>query len=107
MSSIQKCFERYKILYVWKILSNLVPNCGIIQAPHSDMRGRYALIPRVHGQAAEYKNLKECSFCIEGPKLFNSMPQFIRDFNGSKESFKHISTYFYRKFMINQVEHLD
>ena len=26
MNSIQRCFERYRIMYIWKILKGMVPN---------------------------------------------------------------------------------
>jgi hypothetical protein len=29
MNSEQRRLERYKVIYVWKILQGLVPNCGI------------------------------------------------------------------------------
>ena len=29
ITSLQRRFERYKILYVYKIQNNLVPNCGL------------------------------------------------------------------------------
>ena len=29
MNSVQRRFERYKIIYVWKILEEKVPNCGL------------------------------------------------------------------------------
>ena len=40
MYSQQRRAERYKILYIWKILEGLVPNCGVEESNESERRGR-------------------------------------------------------------------
>ena len=44
MYSQQRRLERYRILYAWKILSNLAPNCGLVKVT-SERRGRQLRIP--------------------------------------------------------------
>ena len=31
MTSVQRRMERYRLIYCWKILENLAPNCGITE----------------------------------------------------------------------------
>ena len=88
LSSTERRVERYRIIYTWKILQGLVPNCGISGSPFSG-KGRLAAIPNCRsGRLESIKTLKENSFTSEGPKLFNALPRCIRDCTGSKESFK-------------------
>ena len=85
MNSIQRRFERYKIIYTWKILEKLVPNPGI-QETKSENRGRKILIPKLRPLM---RTQREASFQIAGPKLFNKMPRHIRELTKcSQEDFK-------------------
>ncbi len=91
MNSQERRMERYRIIYVWKILEGRVPNPGINS--HITLRkGRLCKIPALVTQAREsIKTLKDASFAVRGPKLFNFLPQNIRDKTGcSVESFKNI-----------------
>ena len=87
MYSQQRRSERYKIIYTWKILEGLVPNCGI-NLTNSDRRGRSCIIPTSRGSTI-VKNLREQSFQVMGPKLFNILPKQIRNMQKvSVEQFK-------------------
>ena len=88
ISSIQRRFERYKILYIWKSMTGLVPSLGLSLAHISELRGRTIAIPIIHGSCTRYKTLMEKSLPYEGSKLFNSMPKYISNLNGSKDQFK-------------------
>ena len=80
--SLQRRRERYRILYVWKILQNIVPNVGesSITYRFSTRHGRFCVVPRPTTTAsAEVQRLKEGSFCVNGPKLFNSLPKSLRN----------------------------
>ena len=61
MYSQQRRLERYRILYTWKILEGLVPNCGIEEL-NSDRRGRETKIPMLKGNKQSVKSLREQSF---------------------------------------------
>ena len=65
------------IMYTWKILEGLVPNCGVI-ATDNPRLGRKCVIPNLFKNSS-VKNQRESSFQVTGPKLFNSMPKRIRD----------------------------
>ena len=85
--SQQRRMERYRIIYAWKILEGLAPNCGL-QETFSIRRGREIKIPLVKG-SGRIKTLREGSFQIHGGKLFNSLPKKLRDLTKiSIEDFK-------------------
>ena len=82
MYSQQRRRERYMIIYVWKVLEGLVPNCGITTKDHI-RRGRLCIIPPVKQSApARIKTIRYASFAIKGPQLFNIMPYHIRNMRG-------------------------
>ena len=79
MNSQQRRYERYRIIYTWKVLEGLVPNCGIKQVHSShDRQGRKCEIPPLRG-AHSVKTLRDHSFQVHGPKLFNILPPKIRN----------------------------
>ena len=46
IQSIQRRFERYKVIYAWKIVRGLVPNCGLkwYKSPYN---GTYIDVPEI------------------------------------------------------------
>ena len=89
MLSQQRRMERYKILYIWKILEGKVPNCGIDETNNLRL-GRLCMIPVLNKNAKpKVKSLRENSFQIVGPRLFNCLPPKIRNLTKcSIEEFK-------------------
>ena len=81
--------ERYRILYVWKILEGLAPNCGIQLAPNNERLGRKCQIPglKKNGRAA-IQTIREHSFQINGPRLFNCIPKKLRNMKLYQDEFK-------------------
>ena len=77
MYSQQRRAERYIIIYTWKVMEGLVPNCGLT-ATHNDRRGREGKIPPLKGSQS-VRNLRDQSFQVRGPRLFNTLPRNIRD----------------------------
>ena len=63
----------------------MVPNCGLIEVENRPSKGRVLKVPKI---TSKVKKVREESFMVEGPMLFNSMPPIIRNFDGSKECFK-------------------
>ena len=90
--SLERRRERYRIIYTWKILENLVPNMS--QNPitkRSSIRyGRQCIIASKNSKATiAHQNLKFNSFPVHGPRLFNKMPKEIRALTGcSTDIFK-------------------
>ena len=93
--SVQRRFERYSIIYVWKAYHSLVFNPGIVYE-RSERRGLVCKRPNFSSR------LKEESFLVRGPNLFNVLPVEVRDFpckdpSNAKESTdsfkKHLDKY--------------
>ena len=79
LNSQERRMERYRIIYTWKTIEGLVPNCGI-KVHTNERRGRFCEIPPINGRATQrLKTLREKSFNIHGPKLFNALPCSIRN----------------------------
>ena len=93
MYSLQRRRERYRIIYIWKIIEHLVPNISHEEyrkvCAHFTCRfGRKCIIPTYNG-ASRYSTIYEGSLLVCGPKLFNIMTQHIRDLtNCTVDTFK-------------------
>ena len=90
--SLQRRRERYAIIRTWQILEGFVPNLSTnpITLRLSD---RYVMrrerICMKSEAGAEYENLFLNSFCVRGPKLFNTLPESIRKITGvTTDTFK-------------------
>ena len=87
MLSQQRRMERYRIIYTWKILEGLAPNCGLTLQPPG-RRGRELRVLPLKGKTS-IKTLRTQSFQVNGPQLFNSLPVNIRNISKvSVEEFK-------------------
>ena len=87
--SIQRRFEKYRIIYIWKILEQIVPNYGIREY-QSQRHGRLCRVPKLNNKAAHaVQSLREASLAVHGAQLFNAMPQHIREITNCRvETFK-------------------
>ena len=81
MISLQRRQERYRIIYIWKILEGLAPNCGIELSGSDDTRqGRKCKVQSIKkGADASAKTLREQTFQVHGPQLFNILPPYLRN----------------------------
>ena len=76
--SLQSRRERYIIIYVWKILENIVPNLvKPLQFYVSDRRGRLCSVS--HVRLGHTGSLAYSSFRWKGIRMFNSLPMHIRN----------------------------
>ena len=88
MNSEQRRLERYQVIYTWKIMEGLTPNCGVNCSSTKERNGRTCKIPPVKGRNS-VQTLRNQSFQVSGPRLFNSMPKNIRNIkNCFLEDFK-------------------
>ena len=89
MYSQERRMERYRIIYIWKILKGLVPNCGVKLSLDNERLGRKVVIPSLkrNGRKA-IQTLREQCFQINGARLFNCMPKQLRNINTCQEDFK-------------------
>ena len=95
--SLQRRRERYIIIYTWKMVNGLVPNFNSdkfkIKTVGSGSRlGLRCLLPPVVRTGDG--TLRDRSFQVMGPKLFNCIPIQLREFNGDLEGFKRRLTSF-------------
>jgi hypothetical protein len=80
MNSEQRRLERYKVIYTWKILQGMVPNCGIEVSESNERLGRRCKIPKLQKKATPaVQKLRDTSFQVSGPKLFNCLPKWLRN----------------------------
>ena len=80
MLSLQRRLERYRIIYTWKVLEGLVPNCGISMKQEGGRSGRKCEIPPINKKEKKsVQSLREQTFQVNGPQLFNSIPANVRN----------------------------
>ena len=80
MISLQRRLERYRILYTWKTIEGLVPNCGLKVKTEGGRIGRTVAVPKRNTSTrAAVQTKKEQTFQVNGPQLFNSLPAHIRN----------------------------
>ena len=99
--SLQRRRERYCIIYVWKIIEDLVPIFSKpIVCTHSERRGRYCVVSHVNiGRSG---TLAYNSFRWRAIRLFNSLPKCIRCTTScSVYGFKHTLD----SYLMNIVDH--
>ena len=86
--SLQRRRERYQIIYMWKILENLVPNINnSIQSKDHPRLGR--LCVSSFAENPKTSKLRKDTLLFKGVKLFNSLPKQIRGLkNITIEKFK-------------------
>ena len=76
--SVQRRRERYLIMYVFKIIHGLVPNCGL--SFHENPRtGIHAIVPKLNPtSSSQVKSMRSNSFNFVAPTLFNLLPTTMR-----------------------------
>ena len=91
MYSIQRCHERYKIIYAYKIkekVPNISKNNGLQFSMHG-RRGLWCEIPTFPLHHNKAGRARDDSFTLTTCNLWNSLPKHIRNINGkSVEYFK-------------------
>ena len=84
--SIERRFERYLILYTWKILEGIVisPSTVPINKTFSVRTGRKCVIPKTNTKCpGKIQTLKQNQITFLGPSLFNCLPRYLRDTTSS------------------------
>ena len=88
--SLERRRERYLIIYLWKMMENLVPKCIDLKRRNGGRNGRSFRLPLLCRTAStRLKTIRDGSFFVQSVKLFNSLPRNIRDLKGcSVDAFK-------------------
>ena len=67
----------------------LSPNCGVSWSPISERKGRLCVISVLNKGKSSVQALRSQSFQVSGPRLFNSLPKYLRNtMNCNIEDFK-------------------
>ena len=90
IQSIQRRHERYKVIYIWKIMNGLVPQCNL-HWTDNDRRGKMVTIPNIKSKhCTTVRNMRQSSLAVHGGGIFNMLPANIRNFIGTLEEFKNV-----------------
>ena len=81
MYSVQRRFERFIIICIWKILSGHTVNVNDqIQMKDNPRTGRKCIVKQINRRGGQGMQTKMAdSFTVRGPRLFNAMPRYIRN----------------------------
>merc|ERR1712082_366338 len=84
MYSIQRRYERFKLIYIYKIKENLVPNVSSKYGLYFKKDGRYGCLCKIpsflpRGRA---RKARDSSFAWTACNLWNSLPRCVRDIAG-------------------------
>ena len=90
--SLQRRRERYIVMYVWKVINGFAPNFGsegheLKTTGEQSRLGRRCAVPHLT-QRSRVTTVRDQSFSVMGPRLFNVLPMSLRQFDGSLEAFK-------------------
>ena len=88
--SLERRRERYRIIYLWKMIECKVPQVGTLESYIHPRHGRLcSVLPVKTAASQKVQNICHSSFTIHAPKLFNLLPEHIRNITDcSVESFK-------------------
>ena len=95
--SLERRRERYRIIYIWRMLEKQVPNITRsdgsqekVCAKWHPRRGRECIVPRVNRNApSNIQKLLYASLPVHGQQLFNTLPVELRNTTGcTVDSFK-------------------
>ena len=90
--SLERRRERYIVIYVWKIIQGCVPNLeggDRITTRNTGRRGRLCRVPPLSSQTrGRIQTLRDDSFAVLGPRLFNCLPRELRAYEDDLDCFK-------------------
>ena len=79
MYSQERRRERYQIIFIWKLSQGLVGGYSL-QFQHSIRRGTTVVVPPMAARSpVAVRRAKEASLQVKGARLYNLMPQNLRD----------------------------
>lgn len=84
MYSLERRRERYRIIYLWKIIEKLVPNLSdtngeIVSIVHPRHGRQCSLMNLNNSASTKVSNLRNDSFSVHATRLFNVLPYSIRN----------------------------
>ena len=88
--SNERRMERYKCFYIWKSLNGLVPSLGLEWVSSHGRIGPMIKTPPYSNRYGAIRTIQRNSMMWEGVRIYNSLPEYIRTWTGTKEGFKNI-----------------
>ena len=87
ISSVQRRFQRYRIIYLWKVVAGLTHNFGISWR-YDDHKGLMININQLkyHSISNNVLNIWKQLLGVNGAMLFNSLPYKVRNYGGKSIS---------------------
>ena len=87
LNSLERRRERYITIHTWKIMNGLAPNlegANAITIRNEELNDRFRSgvmcnDPPLNPTPSRIRTLKEKSFAVKGPKLFNNLPTRVRN----------------------------
>ena len=91
--SLERRRERYIIIYIWKIINDIVPNLNydgenLITTYNNPRRGTLCRIPPMKRTWQRLQTQIEGSIIVNGPRLYNCLPKSVRGTKHTLTSFK-------------------
>ena len=87
--SNEQRMERYAAMYIWKTINGKAPSLGLLWNENYGSRSGHNLaLPKLKGPEGKARGYMRNSIKYGGVKIFNSLPEDLKIFKGSKESFK-------------------
>ena len=90
--SLERRRERMQVLYLYKMIIGAVPNPGfnVTYYPRNKLR----VTPKVSRKQGWIHTIRNSSFAVIGPKLFNSLPRQLRKLpDGTKTNVQNIGAF--------------
>ena len=89
MYSIQRRNERFKIIYIYRIKENLVPNISSKYGLYFKMDGRHGCLCKIPSfrPGGRARKARDSSFAYTACNLWNSLPRCVRDITGKDVMF--------------------
>ena len=84
ISSVGRRYQRYKCIYVWKIINGHTLNCGL----NWTWDEKHGTLCKTKKIGTYYQTQRSNSFQWIAPRLFNALPRSIRDSKDSPDEFK-------------------
>ena len=76
-------------MYVWKSINGKAPSLNLQWTDNSGSRsGHNLVLPRLKGPEGRARGCMRSSVRYGGMKIFNSLPEELKIFKGTKETFK-------------------
>ena len=87
--SMQRRVERFKMIYIWKMLNGFVPDIGLVLNTNQNTRSANILVPKnVTGKSEAVKTKLRDSLLYNGVRIYNCLPKYVTSVTDCIDTFK-------------------